>query len=910
MNLQNLVKYYNACYQEDNLGTRITNIFAKSIENRLFISDKDEIVTGFLPYSPIDNDYAEKTAKKIVVSSKEKELVYCSLFLIGNSENKTHFNSKICSPLIIYPAKIIKKEDDYFVEIDKEHRRINFSIFNELIENDDDKSKFNEDFFNIIDNNNISLSIVSQIAEILEKYTSNIDTSNLLTFPELMEKSELQSIFKRKAVTEEGKFYALPVSALAVIKKTVNTRGIINELNEISKTFNFSAPLKTIFAKEHFTENNIKSSGFVPAILNSDQQNTINVAENYPFSTIIGPPGTGKSYTISALAIEKISQGKSVLITASTDKAVDVIANKIENQLDLKNLLVRAGNNSYKKDLLSYINSLLRSNNSLSDKNDSKSILKDIKKTDRKLAKIQQLFQVRIEDELKWGKYISKNKDKHTFFVNLKKIYIEYRNKKAENHWNIEEEMQLLFDKRNRLINSFIKRKFDENIKEVLTTDRATINTLIKALKTRNGVKQLEYFMQLNYKTVFKIFPIWLVKMSDIYKTLPLIPELFDFVIIDEATQSNVSQAIPVLQRGKHALITGDFKQLRHFSFLSETKQNIFRNKFNTTDFDAYLTNYRANSLLDIISQSTNYTQQFTNLFEHYRSLPAIINFSNNAFYDNKLRIMTSRPDLPINMGIDIINCNGERDKKGVNIIEAEKVLDKISEIIEAEKDMNTKICSSIGVLSPFRAQIEYISLQITQKFSYSDILKHQISINTAYGFQGDERDIMLISFSVDNKSHASAFRYLNKNDVFNVSITRARKMQYIFHSINIKETKYDNILRRYLESFETAKTKEHELNMHDEFLIDVKNILEKENYQVWQEYKIAGLNIDLVIKKNDKVIGLDLIGFPGQFENAFTVERYKMLHRAGLDTFPLPYTYWKIDKVACLKEIEEISSK
>ncbi len=902
MNLQNLIKYYSNCYREDNLRTRIIDIFSKSIENKYFFEQKEELITGFLPYYPLEYNYGEKTAKKIKISEKEKDLVYSSLFITGKSERKRFGNNKVRSPLFIYPAEIIKKDNDFFVKINKEQRRINFSIINELID-DDNLSEFNEKLYEIVENKNIDNFIIAEILNLFSKYTDIIDTSELVVFPELLDKKTFQNLFRRKIISEDEKFLLVPASVLAVVKKSVNTRGIINELEQMSESQKFSEPLKTIFANKEFSEKSESKTGLIPAILNYEQKNIINNSSKYPFNVIIGPPGTGKSYTISALAIEKMSKGKSVLIAASTDKAVDIIAEKIENQLNLKNVFVRAGKRGYKRDLIIYINKILRYN--YLKKNNSRSVYRDLKNTERRLKKVQRLFKARIEDELKWGKYIAENINTQSFFVNLKRKYIEFRNERAENHWEVEEDMQNLYKEKNNLIQKYIALNYTQRVHNILQKDRNTVNTLLKALKTRIGTVQKQYFDKLNYKTIFKIFPIWLVKMSDIYKFLPLKTELFDYVIIDEATQSNIAQAVPIIQRAKRAIITGDPKQLRHFSFLSAAKQKIFTDKYNLNDCEPYLTNYKKNSLLDILIQSAKFNQQFTNLNEHFRSLPAIINFSNNCFYDENLRIMTNRPDLPQNTGIKVIDCNGQRQKNGYNKEEATQILDNLQKIIKKQENLTNQICSSIGILSPFRDQVEYIQRLVTKNLSYNDIKKHNISIDTAYGFQGDERDIMMISFAVDNLTNATAIRYLNKKDVFNVSVTRARKMQYIFISVDISKLKFDNILKRYIQSIRDIKVTKTSYEIHDKFLNEVEQELLNKKYRVWKKYKIAGLNIDLVIKKNNKIIGIDLIGYPGQFSEAFTTERYKMLNRAGLDTFPLPFSYWSSNKHQCLKEID-----
>ena len=53
-------------------------------------------------------------------------------------------------------------------------------------------------------------------------------------------------------------------------------------------------------------------------------------------------------------------------------------------------------------------------------------------------------------------------------------------------------------------------------------------------------------------------------------------------------------------------------------------------------------------------------------------------------------------------------------------------------------------------------------------------------------------------------------------------------------------------------------------------------------------------------------IIGLDLIGFPGRFEDAFSLDRYKMFRRAGLRIFPLAFTEWEKSSDTCLNAIRD----
>lgn len=909
MNLQNLIKYYNHCYQADNRGLIIRNFFSASVENRILFDGEDEIITGFMPYIPLIPDYAEKTSKKISLAEKEKELIYCSTFIVGRDDNYIGKSNKVCSPLFIYPAKIIQVNEEYFVEIDRENMRINFQLFSEIDAVNGDSSKFYESIFNTIKGNVIDSHTIGEIAKLIDDNTEDIDTINLLSFPTLFEEKTIKNLYKREKIKTAGNYIIVPAAGLAIVKKSINTRGIINELSEISNAAYFSEPLKTIFTDKKIIEMPNEETGQVPAILNSAQKSIIENSAKFPFSVINGPPGTGKTYTISALAIEKMSLGKSILIVSKTDKAVDIIAEKIENQLILPDVIIRAGRKQYKRKIVKYLSKILSNYYKNNDLLKPSKIKKALKKTNKEIEKLKNLFLERADDELKWGKFLSENKT--GVFSDIKTKYINWRNNNLDNHFDIINNLQVKLNSRNDLILKYIKSKHDKNVQHAVANKREDINGLLKALKSITGTTQEKLFKSIDFKVVLKVFPIWLVKMSDIYKVLPLVPELFDYVIIDEATQCDIASSIPILQRGKRAVITGDPNQLRHFSFLSQAQQKIFRNKFDVNDFDENLTDYKNKSLLDAVSENAKSNNQFVFLNEHYRSLPSIIRFSNKNIYNSSLKIMTSRPNLTVNEGIKLEKCDGTRLKAGYNPEEAQKVLEIVEKIVSSEQNLKQNICSSIGILSPFRDQVEYISKQISQKFSLSDIKKHQISINTPYGFQGDERDIMILSFAVDNSSNHMAFRYLNKPEVFNVAITRARQLQYIVHSIDTKTLKSDSLLRQFIESFNLSDISENIKNQEfkDKFINEIKYELEQRNYKVWVGYNVAGLNIDLIISKNNENFGFDLIGYPGIFSEAFTLERYKMLDRAGLPTFPIAYSYWKVDKKACINQILQLGN-
>lgn len=900
--LQNIINFYKNCYITDRASSFIKNIFSKSLENTYFLSGRDEVSSGNLPYQPVDEGYAQDVIKKLTIAEKEKELIFCTLFVVAKVEG-THY----CSPLLTYPARVIEKDELYFVEIDKEHKNINTSVFSEIISENIDFNQIYEQLYNALLNNDLQIYQIKQISEILKKYLPKIDVDSIFIFPEIMSEKELKSTLDSKEIAE-GQLKLLPASCFTITRKSINTRGIINELNYLSGINDFSEPLMCIFNQKDYKEAKSVKCGYYPALLSQNQQNIIKHTSRYPFSVIIGPPGTGKSYTIANLAIEKMSTGKSVLIAAGTDKAVDIIAEKITMQLEMPDIIIRAGRKEYKKQLVDYLNQIVEASNNRIDTTNLRR-LKFLIETNfwtfffpstnlnSHVTFLTKRLQKIIEKHQKWSEYLYKNINKSGFWTNLKKKTINYLLQKQANPQfyltQLFEKIELL----NKTIKEFLKEQYEVRLKQTRKKNFVHFRRLLTALRSRSGTVREKWFKDIDFDVLLKVFPIWLVKMSDIAEVLPLTKELFDYVIIDEATQCDIASSIPVIQRGKKLVITGDPKQLRHFSFLAEAKQRVFRHKFNLLNVDVSFVDYKNNSLLDLVMNNCKYPYQFHYLDEHFRSLPAIIGFSNKKFYNNKLRIMTARPDLKILEGVEIIKTDGRRHENGTNPQEAEVILDFLKLIINQQKQIPTSQANSIGIISPFTDQVEFLQKQVEKNFKLSDLQKHRVTIATPYGFQGDERDIVFMSFVVDNNSNNLAYRYMNKDDVFNVSITRARKKIFIITSVEHTLLSNDNLLRQYLEYFESLEKESLQNSSKDLFASEIISYLSNKGYSYWENFEIAGMNIDIVYTKENQLYGIDLIGYPGIYSDAIGIERYKILSRAGIQMKIISYSNWLLNK-------------
>lgn len=926
--IQHLIKYFHDCYRSDNRGHTILDFFDKSIENRIYIEGKEELLTGDYPVIPIEAKKGEALFKKSQLFQKEKELIYAAFFVCGTFTEDSGKLKQLCAPLFYYPAKIEEDDGYFFASLNTNERRINHALI-KLLESSDEPSMIEDKLFIDMPQDHISFEQISVLSKLLNAYYPSIDTEDIGLYPNNLTQKNFKKKLTELKNNEVGSYAIFSASMVGLITRSENTRGVLNELKELGTNEEYSTPLQYLFNQ---TDTNLHPSiayekGNLPIVLSEAQQAILKSGSINPVTLIIGPPGTGKTYTIGALAIEHMIRGESVLIASRTDEAVDVIGNKIHEQLNIDRCVVRGGRKrKYITPLRRYIKSLMTRVNKLDylftefDLQDQMKTLKfaknfseiglkgmvyqltnAIKKINTQLNNIEKDFLKEIENELNWGDFLSKKKE--NVWHLLKEKFLAFKNRFQKPIWEYANKLETLEDDRHQKLLKLIRLTYILRVFQLAMNQWHSLKTFYEALNTHNDTEKIQKLESIEFNAIFKAFPIWLVKISEVKNMVPFKKEMFDVLIIDEATQCDIASCLPLIQRAKRVVFAGDPNQLRHISFLSRGLQDIYKAKYDLQQFDSEVLNYRDKSILDLVSYKLTSHEQVAMLDEHYRSKEPIIRFSNQTFYENALRIMTNRPEGNEHCLV-IRECGGVRDRAGYNKKEADAILNRIKKTVEEEKTIAKGFCTDIGVLSPFRAQVDYLSKQLLESFSIEQLEKHKIRVGTAFGFQGEERDMMLISFVVDANSHHSAMIHINKEDVFNVSITRSRNKQYIFTSIDSKELKGSSLLRKYLESIHNSvKSAEKGINKHDEFLADVLQSLDELSLKDrWMRFHTAGLNLDILLKYKGKYVGIDLIGYPGEFKDMFGLERYRILKRAGIDIFPFPYSNWYFEKEQTLK--------
>lgn len=268
-----------------------------------------------------------------------------------------------------------------------------------------------------------------------------------------------------------------------------------------------------------------------------------------------------------------------------------------------------------------------------------------------------------------------------------------------------------------------------------------------------------------------KAFPCIIAGIRDYATYIPLEKNLFDLVIIDEASQVSIAQALPALIRGQKILVLGDDKQFSNVKAGNASKLtndqmksqvlNELKNAVASIDDDhARMFMSKAKNNFDIKNSVLEFCRFISNyeimLKKHFRCYPEIIAFSNENYYGGELQCMKARA-LPIGEVIKFeqIKHDGRQEQYyNTNTPEAEFILDEMKRMKERG------FSGSLGVITPHREQAS-LAQSILLNSELSAWLKdRRLKVMTFDTCQGEERDYIFYSMvaSLEDDKHRYVF--------------------------------------------------------------------------------------------------------------------------------------------------------
>ena len=248
----------------------------------------------------------------------------------------------------------------------------------------------------------------------------------------------------------------------------------------------------------------------------------------------------------------------------------------------------------------------------------------------------------------------------------------------------------------------------------------------------------------------------------------------FETVFIDEAAQALEPGCWIPIAKGQRVVLAGDHHQLPP----TVKSEKAATGGLRETLFEKCIKRQPATARM---------------LTVQYRMHEHIMGFSSAQFYDGQLEPHASvryasleaydlsfAPDLPVEFldtaGFGFLEVNIPESRSTANPEEADLLLKRLAQILEPydqaehEQDLLT-----IGVIAPYRAQINYLKDAIEENDALNGLLQNRmLSVGTVDSFQGQERDIIAISLTRSN--HHGDIGFLSDIRRMNVGMTRARR--------------------------------------------------------------------------------------------------------------------------------------
>lgn len=478
-----------------------------------------------------------------------------------------------------------------------------------------------------------------------------------------------------------------------------------------------------------------------------------------PISIITGPPGTGKTHTIAGLVLESLIQRKSVLIASRINTAVDTAVAMVERLLG-KGTILRTGNSEVRAELAALTSeiagqkifqgtgTLWQMEVSPPAKSEPEALWTSARRFEQAVQQLNHTAHRVAESEaslLRWYQWLQR-----------------WRIARYEHAWQVLLHEAEAMTHAVALLRAQKHRALHERLNTLVARSAGLLARLHRALEQGSRARQtaFEALIRAGY-------PIALSSLT-VSTNLPLKPELFDLLIIDEASTCDPASLLPLLYRAKQVVVIGDPQQLPHVTGsgwrqvapvprLWDARGHEFSAEFGASAYDL------VNALVG--------GEPHAMLTDHFRCPPQIISFVNRRFYGGSLRIHT--PEMPHALELRMVEGEqrGTRSGSRVNTAHQDVALQFVHSWIE--RDSN----ATYGIVTPYRATAEAMLKIARENPMLSRLLdEERLLIGTAHRFQGNEVDYLAFATVAGANATERDLRWVEQPNLFDVAITRARK--------------------------------------------------------------------------------------------------------------------------------------
>ena len=298
--------------------------------------------------------------------------------------------------------------------------------------------------------------------------------------------------------------------------------------------------------------------------------------------------------------------------------------------------------------------------------------------------------------------------------------------------------------------------------------------------------------------------PAWIMPAYKIPEILSPVVRGFDVVIVDEASQSDVT-ALPLLFLGEKIIVVGDDEQVSPSAIgvqqegVNALIQQHIQGVIQGAEMFGLTT-----SLYDIAKSSF----LPRTLLEHFRCVPDIIGYSNLLSYGDRILPLRDAHSTALQPAMISRRVDGVRQGRR-NEAEGEAIVRLIQACVE-QPEYSGKTFGVISLLGD--EQAAWINGRLLETLGAQVYDQRRIQCGNPYHFQGDERDVMFLSM-VDSGREDGPLTLLREGAFsatkqrYNVAVSRARDQLWLIHSLDkTKDLQEDDIRFRLIDYAENPK--------------------------------------------------------------------------------------------------------
>lgn len=497
--------------------------------------------------------------------------------------------------------------------------------------------------------------------------------------------------------------------------------------------------------------------------VNLDQLLVIHNGLKYPVLYVQGPPGSGKTNTILNTVVTAFFNNKTVLISSYNNHPVDEIYQKLSHLKykgdDIPFPIIRLGNSEKLKDAIKQIRLLFKITSSMQVFDSSLNRKKTYEEHKTKaLSDLLRKYEEKLDlsERKEMIKTMLSSSSNLPFLANLQgEQLVNVNNTLKEIGEITDDDIKPLISHDRLELFKFLNFTSAKFIKRLSEPKYEELTDIIFTKDLNEAVRQLNQYLSNdeNFQKFLKIFPVVATTNISAHR-LGEPKQYFDMVIMDEASQCNTAVALVPIIRGEQLLLVGDPQQLKPVILLDERNNLILKKRYNITDeYD-----YRNKSVYQTFLSADAVSDEVL-LSYHYRCHPKIIGFNNKKYYNNKLNIRSSDNEKH---PLEFIECHS-KDTTLKNTSESEA-----KEIVHYVKTHPDK---TIAVITPFVNQRNEIQEELNQ----SGIAN--VDCGTVHAFQGDEKQEIIFSLALTDKTHEKTYSWLKNNkELINVATSRAKE--------------------------------------------------------------------------------------------------------------------------------------